>query len=49
MYYLFAKMFSWNTRISQEDAIAALLIAVLAMPIYGLFTLFNNFFLRKDD
>lgn len=48
-YYLFAKLFSWNTRISQEDAIAALSIAVLALPIYGLFSLVSGFFIRKDD
>jgi hypothetical protein len=49
MYYLVAKIFSWDTRISQEDATAALLIGVLSLAIYGIFALVNNFFLRKSD
>lgn len=49
VYYLIAKIFSWNTRLSQEDAIAALLVGVLSLPIYGIFSLVNNFFRRKND
>jgi hypothetical protein len=47
--YLIAKIFSWDTRISREDAIAALLIGVVSLPIYGIFTLLNNFFRHKSD
>ena len=49
IYYLVARMFSWNSRVSQEDAIVALSIAVLALPIYGLFRLVSNFFIREND
>ena len=47
--YIFAKIFSWNTSIKQNDAIAALLIAVLSLFAYGLFMIVSKIFYRENE